>query len=152
MSNPFNLIWTGPAGQLHGYDPVSGAWLDTLLTYGILSPGVAAALQMVTLTGSGLVGRTYETLTNVALYLDADEATLALLSGCISLSFDGGVTFQPLTATPVTLPAAATGTDGVEGQIGPYDVASFLVALVAPAGSAQAAPYTFRISVDCDPV
>jgi hypothetical protein len=151
MSNPFHLIWGGPSGDLHGYDD-SGAWQDLPLTYGIQTAGDTPPLRTITLTGSGLRGRTYETLNNTALSLDGDAATLARLDGCLSLSFDGGHTYRPLTPAWLLIPASAMGPGGVDGRIGPFETATMTVKLRLPADFTAAAPLTFRIAVDCDVV
>ena len=152
MTPPLHIIWNGPNGELHSYSLASGLWQDNPLTYGVSFPGDDTTPQRVTLTGSGLRRRSYDILTNVTLRLDGDAATLAAIASWISVSFDDGATFTALTTDPLPLPAAAMGPQGIDGQIGPFDVAGFLVRATIPTAFTQYQALDFRIAVDCDVV
>ena len=84
----FYIIWYGPAGELHSFNVMTGAWQDNPLTYGVCFPGDTTVSQNVTLTGSGLRRRSYETLVNTSLFLAGDTATLAAIQGWAQVSFD----------------------------------------------------------------
>ena len=150
MVPPFYIIWDGPAGELHSFNVMTGAWQDNPLTYGVCFPGDTTVSQNVTLTGSGLRRRSYETLVNTSLFLAGDTATLAAIQGWAQVSFDEGATFQPLTTLPLLIPGIAMGRNGVDGQIGPFDTAGFLVNVVIPKSYSQYRTLNFRIAVDCD--
>jgi hypothetical protein len=155
MANPFYLIWQQNGQLLRGYQ--NGEWVEGQLTFPIAFPGVTTDPQIITLQTSAAANQTYETLVDVGFYLVGSDVAMvqgqwpylgdtytppqAQLNGGFEISFDGGNTWTLFTNTAgvanqpstwIPLVATAIGSNGVNGQLGAFDVATLNVRYVIP--------------------
>jgi hypothetical protein len=92
--------------------------------------------------------RTYDILTNVQIFLTGEAA--AAVEGYVEVSFDRGMSFQPLTRTPLILPGQAVGPDAPDGTLGPFDTARLALRVRIPEACTDYRVLRFALGVDCD--
>jgi hypothetical protein len=172
----FYLIWQQNGVTLTGKDS-SGNYINNALVFNINYPGNLTEAQNISVSSSAQTENTFNTLTNVGIYLTGDPVSLEIvqqlwptlgngyypvradLNGGFQISFDGGsnyTTFDPSTGvegqpnTYITLPALAVGINGETGTLGAFDVANFIIRLIIPPGAVEYQQLNIALALDFD--
>jgi hypothetical protein len=173
MANPFYLIWQQGSTVVEGFDGTN--FIDGQMGFPISFPGTTTDAQAVSLRSSAQINQTFETLVNVAFYLNGSDAAMvqgqwpyiedaygnpsAEVTGGFEVSFDNGGSWTRfsntvgLKSTPSTwleMPQSAVGSVGLAGQIGAFDTARMLVRFVIPPSVNLSRILDIQLAVDCD--
>ena len=175
MASSFYLIWQKGDKIIRGNDGTD--WVDGSLTFPIAFPGKDSDTIPVTLHTSARDTQTFETLIGVKLYLTGSQADISLvqqqwpymgnayspirpeLNGGFEISFNGGRSFQRFSkevgneaepASWVPLAAEAVGANGIDGQLGPFDVAYLLVRYRLPPQISSFRVFNVQLAADFD--
>lgn len=139
---------------------------ETEAVAGISFPGNETIPINVRMASSARDQQTFDTFTNVKLYLTGDSAQIATIQtvwpaqgGGLLISYDGGRTYKTFSITygyeldPLTwilLPAQSIGLGGVDGILGPFGSANFVLKFVVPAQATQFQVYDIQLTADFD--
>ncbi len=165
LSTPqFYLVWTQGTSVLIG--DVNGVFQQNEAVQGISFPNNSTIPLNVRMASCAREIQSFDTLINVRLYLTGDPTEIATvqtiwppLGGGLFISYDGGKTYTPFTTTygyvndPTTwvlLPATAIGLNGVQGTLGPFDSANFILKYVIPEQATQYQIYDISLTADFD--
>lgn len=151
----FYINWQKGDTVLRGVD--GGQFVDNKLVYPIGFPAGTTDAQLISLRSSARDTHTFERLTNLRLYLTGSDVSIVQeswpylgntfsparpeLNGGFLISFDGGrnyITFDKThgyesdPTTWIQVPALAIGLNGIDGVLGAFDDAQFLVRYKIP--------------------
>lgn len=164
MNPSFYLNWqTGP-NTLIGIE--NDIFVENSAVHGISFPNKNTDPLPISLSSNARQLQTFDTLTNVKLYLvgDPDQInTLQViwpsLGGGLQISFDGGRTYntfsttygyQTNSSTWILLPAESIGLNGIDGILGAFDSANFLLKYSIPEQATQYQIYNISLTADWD--
>lgn len=151
-----HLIWTANGKTLHGYDPAAAAEADEIFSHGPIFPGTITEPKTVFVTSCCLYDRSEVFLYNLALFLEADEATtktmvkLAVRGHGVQVSFDDGWSWRSLTRSLTFIDRNAVITNPETGILGPYDTMRLKFRISVPDDFGFVGKLSYRIGVDFD--
>lgn len=163
MPAPFQLVWSDVSNNV-----LNGA------SFPIGFPGTTSVPQQLQVKSNAAALQTFETLTNVKLFLtgDADDINIVQniwptlggntrpeLNGGVEISFDFGRTYTRFDATHgaeadistwIQLPVEAVGSAGAAQTLGAFDVAHLILRYVIPPGATQFEKLNISLALDFD--
>lgn len=146
---PVSIQWQQGQTLIHGFDPVTGNWVNTPISFGIVFPGQTSSPLLLSIFSSSMQRLSYDSLTNVQLALVEELPT----GVTCSISFDEGTTYQVMSIEPILLPAGAiVSPDAVDGVITAFDKALIQLKLNVDISVMTYQAYPVNINVTADVV
>ena len=151
-----HLVWTAAGKVARGFEPAEAAWRDEVFSHGPLFPGLVTEWKTIFLTSSCIYDQSQFTLTDLRLFVDADEGTLATIRALaetihgIQVSFDDGATYICLTDKPALVGPGAFVSNPGRTELRPFDTAKFKFRISIPDNFTFTGKLSYRIGADFD--